>query len=28
GFQDYVDTLISVDRKVSSEIYKSVDAIE
>ena len=28
GFQDYVDTLISVYRKVSSEIYKSVDAIE
>jgi hypothetical protein len=28
GFQDYVDTLTRVDRKVSSEIYKSVDAIE
>jgi hypothetical protein len=28
GFQDYVETLINVDRKVSSEIYKSVDAIE
>jgi hypothetical protein len=28
GFQDYVDTLTSLDRKVSSEIYKSVDVIK
>jgi hypothetical protein len=26
GFQDYVDTLIKADRKVSSEIYKKVAA--